>query len=61
MFRSLLGLDEFSGEFESGAVAAWIGPVGSVVTGAIGTLVVVVLWVRLFPALWRRDSYQQAR
>ncbi len=54
-----IGASNQLGEFESGAVAAWIGPVGSVVTGAIGTLVVVVLWVRLFPALWRRDGYQQ--
>jgi uncharacterized protein (DUF2062 family) len=36
-------------------VAAWLGPVGSVVAGAIGTLVVVALWTRLFPGLARRD------
>jgi len=30
-----------------------------VVTGAIGTLVVAVLWFRLFPALARRDTYTQ--
>ncbi len=56
-----IGASNQLGEFESGAVAAWIGPVGSVVTGAIGTLVVVVLWMRLFPTLARRDTYQQAQ
>lgn len=54
-----IGASNQLGEFESGAVAAAIGPVGSVVTGAVGTLVVVVLWMKMFPALARRDTYQQ--
>ena len=49
------------GEFESGATAALLGPVGSVVLGAIGTLVVAAAWVRLFPALANRDALVQAR
>ena len=52
-----IGASNQLGEFESGAVAAAIGPVGSVVTGAIGTLVVVVAWMRLFPTLAWRDRY----
>ena len=44
------------GEFESGATAAWLGPVGSVVLGALGTLAVAALWWRLFPALAARDA-----
>ena len=48
------------GEFESGATAAWLGPVGSVVLGAAGTLLVVLLWLRGFPALARRDHLVQA-
>ena len=31
-------------------------PVGAVVLGGIGTLVVAGLWIRLFPALWKRDT-----
>ena len=54
-----IGASNQLGEFESGAVAAWLGPVGSVVSGAVGTMVVVVVWIRLFPALWRRDSFTQ--
>ncbi len=54
-----IGASNQLGEFESGAMAAWLGPVGSVVTGAVGTLVVAALWMRLFPTLARRDTYQQ--
>jgi len=43
------------GEFESGMVAAWLGAVGSAVVGGIGTLVVVALWMALFPTLRRRQ------
>jgi MFS family permease len=43
------------GEFRAGATAAWLGPVGSVLFGGIGTLLVVCAWVRLFPALRERD------
>jgi len=39
------------GEFESGLTAAWFGTVPSMVIGGVGTLVVVLLWIRLFPAL----------
>ena len=43
------------GEFRAGATAAWLGPIGSVILGGVGTLVVVGLWIRLFPSLARRD------
>jgi hypothetical protein len=58
---NFIGASNQLGEFESGAMAAWLGPVGSVVSGAVGTMVVVVLWMRLFPALWRRDSFTEGR
>ena len=32
-----------------------LGPVGSVVLGGVGTVLVAVTWLRLFPALARRD------
>ena len=43
------------GEFRAGATAAWLGPVGSVILGGVGTLIVVALWIRLFPQLAKRD------
>jgi MFS family permease len=50
-----IGASNQLGEFESGATAAWLGPVGSVVLGGCGTLLVAALWLRLFPALVRCD------
>lgn len=50
-----IGASNQLGEFESGATAALMGPVGSVVFGGTGTLLVAALWFRLFPALARRD------
>ena len=43
------------GEFESGFVARFIGPVGAVVLGGIGTLAITGLWAYWFPALRRAD------
>ena len=48
------------GEFESGVLAAWIGVVPSVVVGGLGTLVVVMLWMKLFPDLARFDRLESA-
>ena len=50
-----IGASNQLGEFESGATAALFGPVGSVVMGGVGTMLVAALWLRLFPALARRD------
>ena len=50
-----IGASNQLGEFESGATAALFGPVGSVVLGGIGTLLVAATWIRLFPALVTRD------
>ena len=43
------------GEFRAGAMAAWLGTVNSAMLGGLGTLIVVALWMRLFPALAQRD------
>lgn len=50
-----IGASNQLGEFESGATAALMGPVGSVLFGGAGTLLVAALWFRLFPSLARRD------
>ncbi|MFC5741385.1 MFS transporter [Dyella tabacisoli] len=46
------------GEFESGLLAAWLGAVGATVVGGVGTLVVVGLWMAMFPTLRRRQRLQ---
>ena len=53
-----IGASNELGEFESGATAAWLGPVGAVVLGGLGTLAVAASWVWLFPALARRDRLE---
>lgn len=50
-----IGASNQLGEFESGATAALMGPVGSVMFGGMGTLLVAAIWFRLFPTLARRD------
>ena len=46
------------GEFESGLTAQWFGTVPATVIGGIGTLIVVVLWMRWFPALRERQRLE---
>jgi MFS family permease len=51
-----IGASNQLGEFESGATAAWFGPVAAVVIGGIGTLVIAASWLKLFPTLSNRDK-----
>ena len=51
-----IGASNELGEFESGATAAVLGPVGSIVLGALGTLIVVLAWTKLFPSLLKRET-----
>jgi len=46
-----IGTSNQLGEFESGATAAWLGPVEAVVMGGIGSILVALVWSRLFPEL----------
>lgn len=55
-----VGASNQLGEFESGATAALLGPVGSVLLGGVGTLMVVAIWWRGFPALAQRDALVQS-
>jgi len=36
-------------------LAAWLGAVGSTLAGGVGTLLVVGLWMAMFPGLRRRQ------
>ncbi len=48
-----IGSSNELGGFESGLVARWFGPVVSVVSGGVGTLLVTLGWTGLFPGLRR--------
>jgi hypothetical protein len=56
-----IGASNQLGEFESGLTAAAFGTVPSVILGGAGTLLVVGIWIKQFPALAKRDQlYQHA-
>jgi MFS family permease len=48
------------GEFQSGVFARLFGPVGAVVVGGIGAVACAGLWIKLFPALWRMNRFEDA-
>src|ERR1017187_5287715 len=56
-----IGTSNEVGQFESGVTAAWLGAVPAVVAGGIGTILIVVLWSRLFPELRRVNELQPPR
>ncbi len=55
-----VGSSNTLGDFESGAVAAWLGAVPSVLIGGIGSLLIAGIWMLLFPTLRRIDRYEPA-
>jgi MFS family permease len=55
-----IGASNELGEFESGITAAWFGTVPATVLGGVGTLIVVLLWLRFFPTLRRADRLESA-
>jgi len=50
-----IGASNEVGQFESGITAEWLGTVPAVVVGGIGTLLVVIAWAWMFPALRKVD------
>ena len=48
-----IGASNEVGQFESGLTAQLFGTVPAVVAGGLGTLAVVALWAKVFPALRR--------
>ncbi|WP_283194736.1 MFS transporter [Rhizobium sp. AN80A] len=53
-----IGTSNQLGEFESGMLAGMMGPVAAGVIGGVGTIVVVLMWTRLFPDLRKVDTLQ---
>ena len=46
-----IGTSNQLGEFESGLTASLFGVIPSVLLGGIGTIIIAILWMRLFPEL----------
>ena len=53
-----IGTSNELGEFESGLTASWFGAVRAVLVGGLGTLAVVLAWMRLFPSLLNHDRLE---
>lgn len=53
-----IGTSSQLGEFESGVTAALFGTVASVLIGGIGSVLVVLLWMRAFPQLRDADKLE---
>ena len=51
-----IGTSNQLGEFESGITASLFGVVPAVLIGGIGTILIVIIWMRLFPQLVGIDS-----
>lgn len=56
-----VGASNELGDFESGLMAKWWGAVRAVVIGGVATLIVTGLWTRVFPILWRMQSFPQKK
>jgi MFS family permease len=52
-----IGTSNQLGEFESGVTAAWFGTKAAVLIGGLGTIVISAVWMRLFPALAKIDTF----
>jgi MFS family permease len=50
-----IGASNELGEFESGVVARFLGPVGAAVFAGVGALIVTGVWAKFFPALRKAD------
>jgi MFS family permease len=53
-----IGTSNQLGEFESGVTASLFGTVPAAVVGGIGTILISLLWMKLFPSLRKMDSYE---
>ena len=54
-----IGTSNQIGEFRAGLAAHYFGTVPSVLIGGVGTLLVVLLWIKAFPALYNVHTFQK--
>jgi hypothetical protein len=54
-----VGTSNQLGEFESGLLAHFTGAVAAVFIGGAATLIVVALWMKLFPQLLNVDNLEK--
>jgi MFS family permease len=55
-----IGASNEFGQFESGLTAHWFGTIPAVIIGGVGSVIVVVAWALMFPALRKVDKLETA-
>ncbi len=55
-----VGASNELGEFRAGMMGAWIGPVGAVIFGGVGSIAVAAIWAWQFPALRKTRTLNRA-
>jgi MFS family permease len=55
-----IGTSNQLGEFESGTTAAWFGLVPATILGGVGSILVALIWMGLFPGLRKLDRLGKA-
>lgn len=56
-----VGTSNQLGDFRAGLTAHWFGTVPSVLIGGLGTVLIVAIWIRLFPTLRNADQFEPQR
>ncbi|MFL0197192.1 MFS transporter [Clostridium sp. WILCCON 0269] len=56
-----IGTSNQLGEFESGITASLFGTVPAVLIGGMGTIAVVMIWMKLFPSILNVDRFQASK
>jgi MFS family permease len=56
-----IGTSNQLGEFESGLTASLLGTVPAAFVGGIGTIVVVLIWMKLFPSILNADKFEASK
>ncbi|GKU24650.1 MFS transporter [Clostridium folliculivorans] len=56
-----IGTSNQLGEFESGATAALLGPQLAALVGGIGTILVVLSWMKLFPSILNVNKFEDIK
>ena len=51
-----IGTSNQLGQFESGVTAAWFGLIPATIVGGVGSILVALIWMGLFPGLRRLQS-----
>jgi MFS family permease len=51
-----IGTSNQLGEFESGVTASWFGLIPATILGGVGSIVIALIWMALFPDLRKLES-----